>query len=70
MAEFAYNNVKNANTGQTLFKLNCGYHPRVSYKEDIDSRSKSKSANKLSMELRKLMTLYRENLYYAQKLQK
>lgn len=29
MAEFAYNNAKNANTGHILFKLNYGYHPRV-----------------------------------------
>ena len=27
MAEFAYNNAKNASTGFTLFELNCGYHP-------------------------------------------
>ena len=27
MAEFAYNNAKNASTGFTPFKLNCGYHP-------------------------------------------
>ena len=29
MAEFAYNNAKNARTGHTPFELNCGYHPRV-----------------------------------------
>ena len=29
MAEFAYNNAKNASTGYTPFKLNCGYHPRM-----------------------------------------
>ena len=27
MAEFAYNNAKNASTGHTPFELNCGYHP-------------------------------------------
>ena len=26
IAKFAYNNAKNANTGHTLFELNCGYH--------------------------------------------
>ena len=26
MAEFAYNNAKNASTGHTPFELNCGYH--------------------------------------------
>ena len=27
MAEFAYNNAKNASTGHTPFELNCGFHP-------------------------------------------
>ena len=70
MAEFAYNNAKNASTGHTPFELNCGYHPRVSYEEDIDPRSKSKSADELSAELRELMTVCRENLHHAQELQK
>ena len=29
MAKFIYNNAKNASTGHTLFKLNCGFNPRV-----------------------------------------
>ncbi len=29
MAEFNHNNTKNAGTGHTPFKLNCGYHPSV-----------------------------------------
>ena len=69
MAEFAYNNTKNASTGHMLFELNCGYHPRMSYKEDIDPHSQSKSAHKLSTELRKLMIIRWENLYHAQELQ-
>ena len=51
MAEFAYNNAKNVNIGYTPFKLKCRYHPRVSYEEDIDIRSKSKSAGELSAKL-------------------
>ena len=51
MTEFAYNNAKNASTGYTPFKLNCGFHPRVTYKEDVDPRSKSKTADKLATEL-------------------
>ena len=39
MAEFAYNNAKNASTGFTPFELNCGYHPSVSYKEDLGLHS-------------------------------
>ena len=51
MAEFAYNNAKNASTEFTLFKLNCGYHPRVFYKENLDPYSQSKTAEKISSEL-------------------
>ena len=70
MAEFAYNNAKNASTGHMPFELNCGYHPRMSYEEEVDPRSKSKSADKLSAELRELMIVCRENLHHAQELQK
>ena len=57
MAEFTYNNAKNANIGYTHFELNCGYHPRISYKEKeiFDPRLKSKIAKELSSELWKLM---------------
>ena len=48
---FAYNNAKNASISQTLFELNCKYHPQVSYKKDLDSSSKSKTAKKLFFEL-------------------
>ena len=58
MVEFAYNNTKNASTGYTPFGLNCGYYPRVSYKEDLDCRSKSKFAEELSSKLWALMTIY------------
>ena len=70
MAEFAYNNAKNASTGYTLFKFNCGYHPWVSYKEDLDPRSESKTAEELSSELRELITICQQNLYHVQKLEK
>ena len=51
MAEFVYNNAKNASTDYTFFELNCGYHLRVSYKEDLDPHLKSKTAEKLSFKL-------------------
>ena len=70
MAEFAYNNTKNASTGHTPFELNCNYHPQMSYEEDVDPRSQSKSADKLSAELRELMIVCQENLHHAQELQK
>ena len=65
MAEFAYNNAKNASTGHTPFELNCGFHPRISYKEDIDPRSQSRSADELSAELRELMIVCQKNLHHA-----
>ena len=70
MAEFAYNNAKNASTGHMSFELNCGYHPRVLYKENVNLRSQSKSADELSAELRELRIICRENLHHAQELQK
>ena len=65
MAEFAYNNTKNTNTSHTPFELNCGYHSRVSFKEDIDPRSSFCSANKLVVGLRELMEIYCQNQLHA-----
>ena len=70
MAEFAYNITKNTSTNHTPFELNCGYHLQMLYKEDVDSHSQFKSADKLSAELRKQMIVCRKNLYHAQKIQK
>ena len=70
MAEFAYNNAKNVSISYTPFELNYGYYPRILYEEEVDSRSKSKSANKLLAKLRELMIVCRENLYHTQELQK
>ncbi len=55
MAEFAYNNAKNANTRHTPLELNCGYHLRVSFEENVDLCLRSRSANELVEELRELM---------------
>ena len=70
MAEFTYNNAKNASTDHTLFGLNSGYHPWVFYEEDLDPRSKSKTVEELSSELQNLIVVCQQNLYHAQKLQK
>ncbi len=70
IAEFAYNNVKNTNTGHTPFELNYGYHPRVFFEEDIDPCLRSRSANKLAEELRELMEVCCQNLLHVQELQK
>ena len=70
MAEFAYNNAKNASTNYMPFELNRGYHPWVSYEENIDPYFKSKLVDELLSELQKLMTVCHENLYHTQELQK
>ena len=70
MAEFTYNKAKHASIGYTLFELNCRYHPCISYKKNVDPCSKSKAAYELTKKLRNLMAVCRENLQYAQKLQK
>lgn len=57
IAEFTYNNNKNASTGHISFELNCYYYPCVSYKKDINPYSKSKSADKISNEIRELMII-------------
>ena len=69
MAEFAYNNAKNASTGHTPFELNCGFYPQVSFKDDVNPYSRSCFANKLAKKLRELMDICHQNLLHAQKLQ-
>ena len=69
IAEFAYNNVKNASTGHTPFKFNCGYHPKIFFKKDIDLCSKSRSANKLTEKPKELIKVYCQNLLPIQNLQ-
>ena len=70
MAEFAYNNAKNANIGYTSFKLNYKYHLYIFYKEDLNSHSKLKTTKKPFFELQNLIIVCYQNLYYAQKLHK
>ena len=70
IAEFAYNNAKNASINFTPFELNCGYHPWVSYKEDLYPHSKSRTAEEISSELQELINVCQQNLHHAQELQK
>ncbi len=70
MAEFAYNNTKDASTGHISFELNCRFHPWVLFKEDVDLRSRSHSANELANKLRELIEVCYQNLFYTQELQK
>ena len=64
IAEFVYNNAKNASTGHIPYKLNYGYHLKVFFKEDVDSRLKSCSANKLAEKLRELIEVCCQNLLH------
>ena len=68
MAEFIYNNAKNASTGHIFFELNCRYHPCIFYEQDLNLRSKLKTAEELSSELRNLMAICQQNLYHIQDL--
>ena len=68
MAEFAYNNAKNASTGHMPFELNYNYHSQMLYEEEVDPRFKSKLANELLAELKELMIIYQKNLHHAHKL--
>ena len=70
MAEFTYNNAKNASTSHTSFELNCDFYPRVSFEDDVDPHFRSRSADKLAKELKELMNICQQNLLHAQELQK
>ena len=70
MAEFAYNNDKNASTGYMPFELNCRYHPWVFYEKNLNPCSQSKTAEKQSSKLQRLMAACQQNLHHTQELQK
>ena len=57
MAEFAFNNTKNASTNHTPFKLNYGFHPQAFFEDNVNLYSRSCSANKLVKKLRKLINI-------------
>ena len=62
MAKFAYNNAKYASMGYTFFELNCGYYPCISYKNNVNSHSRSKAVDELTEELRNLIAACKKNL--------
>ncbi len=64
MAEFTYNTTKNARTDHTWFKLNYRFHPQLSFNNNIDVSLRSCSANKLAKELRELIDICYQNLFY------
>ena len=65
-AEFAYNNTRHSSTKLTPFEANMGYHPRMSYKDNQDPRSKSKTAEEQAKNLCDLLAELKNNLQLAQ----
>lgn len=61
IAEFVYNNAKNASTGHTFLELNYGYYLRVFYKKSINSCSKSSTIDKLAVKLKDVIFIYKKN---------
>ena len=59
-----YNNIKNANTGSTPFKLNCGYHLYMFYIENVNFPFKFKLVDELLAKLKELMTICKKNFHY------
>lgn len=57
MTEFAYNYAKNVNTGYILFKFNYVYYPHISFKNKTNAYLKCYSANKLTKNLKNLMSI-------------
>ena len=47
------------------FEFNSGYYSYISYKENVDLRSRSKATDEWTKKLRNLIAAYIENLQYA-----
>ncbi len=69
MAEFAYNNFRQASTMMSPFETLLGYHPRMSYEDNRDSQSKSRTVDKNAAALRDLMKELKVNLAKSEELQ-
>lgn len=65
-----YNNVKNINIAYTLFEFNCKYYFCISYKKNINFWSKFKAVNKMLAKFQEFISIYYNNLFQSQKLQK
>lgn len=70
MTKFVYSNAKNTITGYMLFQFNCGYHLRIFFENETNTRLKFRLANKLTKGMRYLILIYQQNLLHGQKLQK
>lgn len=70
MVKFVYNNAKNISTSDIPFNFNNDYHFCVFFEDKIDPHLKFHSVNKLVKEPRDLMSIFEQNLLYAQELWK
>lgn len=70
MTELVYNNVKNVSTGYTSFELNYSNYLYVFFVDEVDTSLTSCSINKLAKELKEVISICQQNLFYAQKLEK
>ena len=52
-----YNNTKNTRIGHNPIKFNCGYHPKILFKDDVNSRLRSCFAIKLAKKMKKLIKI-------------
>lgn len=68
IAEFTYNNIRNDNTDQTSLEFNCGYHSKVFCEDKTDFCLRFYFDNKLAKELKKLIKICCQNLFYIWKL--
>lgn len=64
-AKFAYNNTIHSSTKMTLFFALLGYHPRMSYKHNINKCSASKSANSNIARYRETLAFLKKKLAIA-----
>lgn len=61
-AEYAYNNIKNVNTGYMFFKLNCSYNPHMFFEDKVNSHLRLLFINKMVKQLR---SICQQNLLYS-----
>lgn len=68
MADFVYNNTKNINISHTHFKFNYKYDFYIFYKKNNNFYFNSKSINELLGQLKNILDVYQNNIYYIHKL--
>lgn len=70
IVKFVYNNTKITSIDYTLFNLNFGYNPQISFEKNVNPCSYKEIADKRVINLKKLLIVCHKYFYHAQKLQK